>query len=217
MSRKSHVSALLLISSVIATSSALAAGGNTQLLKGTTTLNPLHITGRVLRAGDLPGFVPKERPTTVTSAVAWSKVAPSGGVDVGARLRQARFVAAVREDLKWTKGSDRGALSAVVRLGSARAARAEIAQQVRDFAGQLKRGVVKTSTPFAVPGIPGSSGWTATGNDGTSGHNIIFTDGPFTYHVGVGWGTQVTNPPTRAQLIAAATTLYKRVHGRPAP
>lgn len=218
MSRKSHVSALLLISSVIATSSALAAGGNTQLLKVTTTPNPLHITGRVLRAGDLPGFVPKERPTTVTSAVAWSKVAPSGEVDVEARLRGAGFVAAVREDLKWTTGSDpRGALSAVVRLGSAKAARAEIAQQVRDFAGQLKRGVVKTSTPFAVSGIPGSSGWTATGNDGTSGHNIIFNDGPFTYHVGVGWGTQVTNPPTRAQLITAATTLYKRVHGRPAP
>jgi hypothetical protein len=94
---------------------------------------------------------------------------------------------------------------------------AEIAQQVRDFAGQLKRGAAKTSTPFAVSGIPGSSGWTATGNDGTSGHNIIFTDGPFTYHVGVGWGTQVTSPPTRAQLIAAATTLYKRVHGRRAP
>jgi hypothetical protein len=216
MSRKSHVSALLLVSSMIATSSALAVGGNTQLPKG-TALEPLHITGRVLRAGDLPGFVPKERPTTVASADAWSKVAPSGGIDVEARLRQARFVAAVREDLKWTKGSDRGALSAVVRLGSPKAARAEIAQQVRDFAGQLKRGAVKTSTPFAVPGIPGSSGWTATGNDGTSGHNIIFNDGPFTYHVGVGWGTQVTNPPTRAQLIAAATTLYKRVHGRPAP
>ena len=217
MSRKSHVSALLLISSVVATSPALAAGGNTQLLKGTSTLKPLHIAGRVLRAGDLPGFVPKERPTTVTSVVAWSKVAPSGGIDVEARLRGAGFVAAVREDLEWTKGSDHGALSAVVRLGSARAARAEIAQQVRDFADEPHRGVVKKYQPFAVPGIPGSSGWTATGNDGTSGHNIIFTDGPFTYHVGVGWGTQVTNPPTRAQLIAAATTLYKRVHGRPAP
>ena len=218
MSRKSHVSALVLISSVIATSSALAAGANPHVLKGTSTLEPLHITGRVLRAGDLPGFVPKERPTTVTSAVAWSKVAPLGGIDVEARLRRAQFVSAVREDLKWTKGSDlRGALSAVVRLGSAKAARAEIAQQVRDFAAQRKRGVVKTSTPFAVSGIPGSTGWTATGNDGTSGHSVIFSDGPFTYYVGVGWGTQVPNPPTRAQLSAAATTLYKRVHGRPAP
>jgi hypothetical protein len=34
--------------------------------------------------------------------------------------------------------------------------------------------------------------------------------------MGVGWGAQVKDPPTRAQLIAAIRTLYKRVHGRPA-
>lgn len=69
----------------------------------------------------------------------------------------------------------------------------------------------------SLPGIPASSGWTATGNDGTRGHNIIFADGPFIYHLFVGWGTQVRDAPTRAQLIGAATKLYRRVHGRPAP
>jgi hypothetical protein len=216
MSCKSQLTGLLLISSVIATSSALAASGNRQLFKATSTLKPLHITGRVLRAGDLPGFVPKQRPTTVISVAAWNKVAPSGGIDVEARLRRAGFVAAVTEDLEWTGGNDRGALSAVVRLGSAKAARTEIAQQIRDFADQPHRGGVKNNTPFAVPGIPGASGWTSTGNDGFTGHNIIFADGPFTYLVGVGWGVRVTDTPTRV-LIAAATTLYKRVHGRPAP
>jgi hypothetical protein len=198
-------------------SSALAANASTRSSQGTRTLKPLYITGRVLRAGDLPGFAPKQCPATVSDVAAWNKVAPSGGVDVEARLRRAGFVDAAREDLVWAKGSDRGALSAVVRLGSAKAARAEIAQQIRDFADELRRGQVTRHTAFAVPGIPGSSGWSATGSDGTSGHNIIFADGPFTYHVGVGWGSQVKDPPTRAQLIAAATTLYKRVHGRPAP
>ncbi len=65
------------------------------------------------------------------------------------------FVAAVREDLEWTKGSDRGALSAVVRLGSARAARAEIAQQVRDFADEPNRGVVKKYHTVRGAGNPG--------------------------------------------------------------
>ena len=99
-----------------------------------TMVKPLHITGRVLRAGELRGFVPKARAATVASVAGWNKIAPSGGIDVEARLRRAGFVAAVREDLGWTNGSDRGALSAVVRLGSAKAARAEIPQQVRDFA-----------------------------------------------------------------------------------
>ena len=49
------------------------------------------------------------------------------------------------------------------------------------------------------------------------GHDIIFADGPFTYHVGVGWGPQVRDTPTREQLVAAATTLFRRVHARPAP
>lgn len=190
----------------------------TAAARSDATVKPLPLIVRVLRAGELPGFAPKERPTAVASAAAWNKVAPSGGIDIASRLRRAGFVAAVREDLVWTSGSDRGALSAVVRLGSARAARAEIARQARDFADQPNRGSVKTYTPFVVPGIPGAHGWTGTSGDGGhSGHNIIFADGPFTYHLGVGWGSQVKDPPTRAQLIAATATLFKRVHARPAP
>ncbi len=217
MSYRTPLLALFLVSAVITASAALAADGSTRSFQVASNPEPMHITGRVLRRGDLPGFVPKERRSaSIKDVAAWNKVAPSG--DTEARLRRAGFVAAVIEDLVWTKGSDpRGALSIVVRLGSAKAARAAIAQQVRDFVDHPGQGGVKKYTPFAVPGMPGSSGWTAIGNDGTSGHNIIFADGPFTYHVGVGWGTQVNDPPTRAQLIAAATILYKRVHGRPAP
>lgn len=68
----------------------------------------------------------------------------------------------------------------------------------------------------ASKAIPGAHGFTLTTNE-TSGHNIVFADGPFPYHLGVGWGNQAPSPPTRAQLIAAARALYERVHSRPAP
>lgn len=186
------------------------------LTRSATAVKALHITGRVLRAGELHGFNPKERAATVASVAAWNELAPSGGIDVEARLRRAGFVAAVREELEWTKGSDRGALSVVVRLGSARAARAEIAQQARDFTDEPHRGRARTYNPFGVPGIPGAQGFTLTATN-SAGHNIILADGPFTYHIGVGWGLKAKNIPPRAQLIAAATTLYGRVHARPAP
>jgi hypothetical protein len=179
-------------------------------------VRPLGIKGRVLQDGELAGFVAKRSPSTVLVLADWAKAAPSGGIDVTARLRRAGFVAGVREDLVWTSGTDRGALSAVVRLRSPSAARAEIVQQLRDFAGEPRRGRAKSYAVFAVPGIPGAHGFTLTTTE-SSGHNIIFADGPFTYHLGVGWGNQASSPPTRAQLIAAATVFYKRVHARPAP
>ena len=191
----------------------LAAQGSRS--SGRASGKPLSLAGRVLRAGEFPGFVPKQHPATLTDVAAWNRVAPSGGVDVRARLTREGFVAGVREDLTWTKGSDRGALSAAVRLGSPRAARAEIAHQLRDFAAEPGHRGVLTYSRFAVPGIPGAFGFTKTAKDG-AGHNIIWADGPFTYHVGVGWGAQVTDKPTQAHLISAARTLYSRVHGQAA-
>jgi hypothetical protein len=183
---------------------------------GAARATPLGISGRVFKNGELAGFAAKAPAVTVLALGDWAKVAPSGGIDVTARLRRAGFVAGVREDLIWSKGTDRGGLAAVLRLRSATAARAEIAQQLRDFAGEPHRGRAKSYATFSVPGIPGAHGFTLT-TDETSGYNIIFADGPFTYHLGVGWGNQASAPPTRAQLIAAARALYERVHSRPAP
>ena len=146
------------------------------------TGRPLPLAGRVLRPGEFPGFVPKQQPSALTDVAAWNKVAPSGGVDVRARLTREGFIAGVREDLTWTKGTDRGALSAAVRLGSPKAARAEIAAQLRDFRAEIGHRGVLTYTAFTVPGIPGAHGFTKTAKDG-AGHNIIWADGPFTYHV----------------------------------
>jgi hypothetical protein len=170
-----------------------------------STVKPLHITGRVLRANELPGFVPKERATVVASASAWNKVAPEGGINVEARLRAAGFVSAVREDLEWEHGNDRAALSVVVRLRSVVDARAEITRELRDAPDQVNRGVAKSHTPFVVPAIPGAHGFTHIGTT-SSGHNIVFADGDFIYWVGVGWGNQAKDQPTRDQLIAAATS-----------
>lgn len=187
-----------------------------QVASGATRAAPLGIKGRVLKSDEFAGFVAKTPVVVVVDLDDWAKVAPSGGIDVRDRLRRAGFVAALREDLVWSKGTDRGGLSVVVRLGSVRAARREIAQQIRDFANEPGRGRAKSYAAFPVPGIVGAHGFTLT-TEQTSGHNIIFADGPFTYHLGVGWGSQASNPPTRAQLIAAAKALYARVHARPAP
>jgi hypothetical protein len=183
---------------------------------GATHATPLGIKGRVLKSGEFAGFTAKAPAVVVINLDDWVKIAPSGGINVRDRLRRAGFVAASREDLVWTKGTDRGGLSAVVRLRSAQAARNEIAQQIRDFANEPSRGRAKSYTTFPVPGVPGAHGFTLTTQQ-TSGHNIIFADGPFTYHLGVGWGNQAGNPPTLAQLITAAKALYARVHARPAP
>ena len=183
---------------------------------GATHATPLGIKGRVLKSDEFAGFTPRAPAAVVINLEDWVKIAPSGGINVSDRLRRAGFVAASREDLAWTKGTDRGGLSAVVRLRSAQAASNEIAQQLRDFANEPSRGRAKSYIAFSVPGVPGAHGFTLTTQQ-TSGHNIIFADGPFTYHLGVGWGNQASNPPTRAQLITAAKALYARVHMRPAP
>jgi hypothetical protein len=67
---------------------------------------------------------------------------------------------------------------------------------------------------FPVGGIPDARGYHLAGS-GSGGDNVVFADGPFVYLVGVGWSAKAKNTPTRAQLIAAATRLYKRLHGHP--
>ena len=111
---------------------------------------------------------------------------------------------------------DRGGLSWVMQLGSAASARAELAAGVRHF--QTRKAPPKsTCTAFSVAGIPGARGFHLGGTDSPyEGDNIEFADGPFLYLVGEGWKRGMKNPPPRTALIAAATKLYKRVHGQPA-
>jgi hypothetical protein len=209
-----RTSALALLAGLVLVLAANAAAG--AAARSTTAGKPMYIGDRVLRAGELPGFSPRDTPKPVASVAAWNKIAPSGGLDVRARLRAAGFVSGVREDLRWRSGDDRGALSVVVRLGSAGSALSEIARELRDAADEPNRGEATAYKPFAVPGIPGAHGFSLPASDHT-GENIIFADGPFIYWIGAGWGNQVRDPPTQADLIHAANILYGRVHGRPAP
>ena len=209
--------ALLLISAVIATSSAPAAGGSTQPHWLTSTLKPLHITGRVLRA------VSSRASSEGTSRHGHRRGCLEQGSPVG------------RNRCRGTTASRRIRRSGQGRSPSGRGEATEAPSRPSYGSGPPRPRGPRSPNRFATSptyqaGAESRNAYrsrcresraravrTATGNDGTSGHNIIFADGPFTYHVGVGWGMQVKDPPTRAQLIAAATTLYKRVHGRPAP
>jgi len=42
----------------------------------------------------------------------------------------------------------------------------------------------------------------------------MFSDGRFQYWIVVSFGLAPAGTPTRAQVIAAAESLYRRVHGR---
>jgi hypothetical protein len=188
-----------------------AAVALTILVTGTAVASPgARLQDRVLHAGELAGFTPV-RLEVKDDPAEWAKLAPGSLVDVERRLRGEGFVAAVREELG-AGSDDRGALSIVVQLRSAAAARTELARQLRDYASQASRLPGHTYVPFAVTGIPRARGFASRDPSGGSGINVIFADGTFVYHVGAGWGRGAGHPPTRRAVILAAEHLYKRVH-----
>lgn len=172
----------------------------------------LQLKDRVLRANELAGFRTAElqRVDTIDD---WKKIAPGAFINLEQRLRHEGFIAAVREDLKGESG-DRGALSIVVRLRNGREATADIKQQLHDYATEGSRLSGHTYASFPVDSIPGAHGFVSTDPSGGTGINVIFADGAFTYHVGVGWGRGADKPPTKGVVIRAATRLYARVHGK---
>jgi hypothetical protein len=68
---------------------------------------------------------------------------------------------------------------------------------------------------FRIPGVPGAHGIAAKQKDG-EGYDVHFSDGAFYYDVGA-FTIDPKGPPTAADVAAAATRLYRRVHGRSAP
>jgi hypothetical protein len=99
-----------------------------------------------------------------------------------------------------------------MQLASAASARAELAAVLRDTKHHFR----SIFTAFSAPVIPGARGYHVGGpGNPSAGDNLLFADGPFLYLVGQGWAYGIKNPPSRSGLIAAATSLYKRVHGHP--
>jgi hypothetical protein len=128
-----------------------------------------------------------------------------------ARLRAEGFVGAAARNLSTPVPEPWIGLSWAMQLRSAAAATAELDAEVRDLENAK---LPATYAAFAVSGIPAARGY-RLGSPSGAGDNVQFADGPFVYLVGEGWFGNPKNRPTRANLIAAATRLYERVHGHP--
>jgi hypothetical protein len=170
---------------------------------------PTHGIGAlVLRPGELPGFTRQGPVATATSAAKFAvrEEVPPDPTKVRietARLARAGFVVGAIERVASPAGAE--GLSVTDRFRTSKSARAEVA-----FAA-TPHGAAK-QTSFTAPGIPGARGFDASSAQ-SAGHNIAFAIGSYYYLVGVGWPTGLQNPPSRAQLLAAAQRLYKRVKG----
>jgi hypothetical protein len=159
--------------------------------------------GSVLRAGELPGLVPQGPLTLSTSAQsAVAEAPPEQRASEAASLKALGFVAGLVEKLAPSKGgvANEGGVSLVELFRSSHGASGEVASQLKQA---LKRG----ESSFAVPGIPGARGFGFSGS--STNANVAFAVGPYYYLVG--FGTGGAGGPTRAQLIAAAQSLYSRV------
>ena len=178
----------------------------TEAIARAENLKPLPLSQRMLRAGDLAGFKP-DSPSYVSDPAKWAQKCPHHEAD---RLRKLGFVAAAGLHLSFGQ-SGRDAISYVTRFRSAASAAADVTHFVAshpDCTTALKL------DSFRVAAIPGSHGIAAKRSDG-EGYDIVFADGVFSYDVGA-FTTDSQGPPTRSDVIRAATRLYTRVHGHPA-
>ena len=174
----------------------------------------LQLRERLLKQGEFAGYRVESATQSYKTAAAWVSAGPhvptvQRSADI-ARLRREGFAALLSEFLD--RGSERqSGLSWVMQLGSAAAARAELKVDLAEYKSETTMGGGAYSA-FPIPDVPGARGYRVSGG-GSVGENILFADGPFLYLVGQGFSSADKSPPARAGLIAAVTTLYRRVHG----
>lgn len=176
----------------------LAAGGS---------LKPLPLSQRMLHAGELAGFKPGAA-SFVSDPSKWARDCPKGEAE---RLKAAGFVAGASTHLS-SKLDGRDAISFVARFRTPAAARADVTSFVTNHP---KCTTANRLSSYSVPGIPDAKGLAAKRSDGV-GYDILFSDGPFSYDVGA-FTVDPKGPPTQADVVKAATALYRRTHGHPAP
>lgn len=180
-----------------AASTALIATAIAGVASATPNGSRLPLTARVLHAGEFLGLAPQRPLTIVRSAQRWASIAvPPGTAFNAALLTKDGFVGGISEQLHWQARNIDG-LSDVVQLGSPAAARAYLSIYSR------------YRPRFPVTAIRGAQGFAPNG-----GINVVFASGDYAYLVGAGWQAGSGQPPTKAQLIAAAKLLYSRVQGR---
>jgi hypothetical protein len=174
---------------------------------------PLPLSARLIQAGEFAGYVPEPSPKAYRSARSWDTL--DTGLTPGqvsadiARLDREGFKEVLVEYLDRAPGKQNG-VSWVMQLGSSAAARAELTASLAEYRTQNPA----TFSTYSIPGIAAARGYRVSGN-GFIGENVIFADGPFLYLVGEGWTAGRKNAPTRADLVAAVTKLYARVHSHP--
>jgi hypothetical protein len=183
-----------------------------------STLTTLSLSARLIESSEFPGFVSVSGQSTTLDKTPQQWESGSGdspaqsATDI-ARLRKEGFVAVVVRQLGTPVEEPWSGVSWVMQLGSPKAALSELAADVQEEKSTTKS--PDTYRSFQVSGIPNARGYRLSGGSGT-GYNVVFADGAFLYLLGFGWSSNPKNPPTQAQLIAAATKQDKRVHGHPA-
>lgn len=182
------------------------------------TTTPLSLSARLIESSEFPGFVSVSGQSTTLDKTSqqWESgsgdTAAQSATDI-ARLRKEGFVAVVIRQLGTPIQEPWSGLSWVMQLGAPKDALSELAADVQKEKSTTKS--PDTYQSFRVSGIPNARGYRLSGSSGT-GYNVVFADGAFLYLLGFGWSGNPKKPPTQAQLIAAATKQYKRVHGHPA-
>ncbi len=171
---------------------------------GVALASAMPLPQRVLHAGDFLGLKPVGSAHVNSNATDWASTFASPATTT--MLKQDGFVAGLPERLRW-EANDIDGLSVTAQLDSASHARA--------YMKSVYSGDPSTRPRFPVSGIPGAIGFGSIVG-GQGGINVVFADGDFVYLVGAGWGPSSQDPPTKAQLVAAAALLYHRVHGHPA-
>jgi hypothetical protein len=162
--------------------------------------------------GELQGFTPSEIRSS-NKPIDWLSLgglAPEGYRKESRRLKSLGFVAGANERLQSTGESAAEGVSIVERFKSPAAAKSEFQTQVE----RSKTSSAGRFVPFPVPGVPGAKGFDLPGPK-SSGHNVAFTDSSYYHLIGTGWAKGEKDPPTRAGVIAAAQSLYKRLQGKP--
>ena len=187
---------------------------------------PLPLWQRVLESGELTGFLASDAPPRMLELPAFVEEAKIAFVQITpeeARTELIRdgYKRALISPLWLPEHPAVGAASTVVELGSAAQA-----NRMRDwFAADnllpCPETCDVTAAPFEVPGVPGAKASRRTRNLALSdpserlfdSYDVEFTDGRFFYDVFV--LAPRVGLVSKSAVVAAATALYERVHGRP--
>lgn len=180
----------------------------------TTAPEPLAIEERVVE-GDLGGLTLKDAQVASTPEEFSKLVDDDDQVKESARLRTAGYVAGAVRTNAAPAGQEEMefGISGAIQFASPEQAQAELTHLADEFASDLPPGAKQAS----LADVPGSRSITATGVEQGQSFafgSAVFADGPFVYAVIAGGAKDKVQPDA---VLEAASALYARVKGRPAP